>query len=174
MVAIANEASHNIPAGKEGSELTDKQFSERSMNCAQRLHRISYLILGREADCEDAVQEALLKAWSHLSTLKNESYFETWLIRILINESRRILRKRRAHPTEELPLSLAAPEPPDRALHDALMALESKFRIPVILHHLEGYGIREIAVMLSIPESAVKFRLRRGRELLKLELKEEK
>ena len=154
--------------------MTDKEFSERAMNCAHRLHRISYLILGREADCEDAAQEALLKAWSHLSTLKNESYFETWLIRILINESKRILKRRRSHPTEELPLSLAAPEPPDRALHDALMSLDSKFRIPIILHHLEGYGVKEISAMLAIAESAVKFRLRRGRELLKLELKEEK
>jgi len=153
--------------------LTDKEFAERSMDCAERLHRISYLILGREADCEDAVQEALLRAWTHLSSLKNESYFETWLIRILINESRRILRKRLSHPTEELPLSLAAPEPPDRALHDALLALDAKFRIPIILHHLEGYGVKEIAAMLSIPESAAKFRLRRGRELLKLQLKEE-
>ena len=153
--------------------MTDKEFSQRAMNCAQRLHRISYLILGREADCEDAVQEALLKAWTRLSTLRDEQYFETWLIRILINESRRILRKRAAHPTEELPLSLAAPEPPDRALHDALLALDAKFRIPIILHHLEGYGLREIAGMLAIPESAVKFRLRRGRELIRLELEEE-
>ena len=153
--------------------MTDKEFAERSMNCAERLHRISYLILGREADCEDAVQEALLRAWTHLSSLKNESYFETWLIRILINESRRILRKRLSHPTEELPLSLAAPEPPDRTLHDALLALDAKFRIPIILHHLEGYGVKEISAMLSIPESAAKFRLRRGRELLKLQLKEE-
>lgn len=153
--------------------MTDKQFSERAINCAERLHRISYLILGREADCEDAVQEALLRAWTHLSSLRSEEYFETWLIRILINESRRILRHRRSHPTEELPLSLAAPEPPDRALHDAVLALDSKFRIPIILHHLEGYSMREIAGMLNIPESAVKFRLRRGRELLKLKLKEE-
>ena len=153
--------------------MTDNEFSRRAMNCAERLHRISYLILGREADCEDAVQEALLRAWSHLSALKNEDYFETWLIRILINESRRLLRKRLAHPTEELPLSLAAPEPPDRALHDALLSLNAKFRIPIILHHLEGYGVKEIAVLLSIPESAVKFRLRRGRELIRLELNEE-
>ena len=153
--------------------MTDKQFSERAMKCAERLHRISYLILGREADCEDAVQEALLRAWTRLSSLRDECYFETWLIRILINESRRILKKRMAHPTEELPLSLAAPEPPDRALHDALLKIESKFRIPVVLHYLEGYGVREIAGILSLPESAVKFRLRRGRELLRIELKEE-
>ena len=153
--------------------MTDKQFSERAMSCAARLHRISYLILGREADCEDAVQEALMRAWTHLSSLRSEEFFETWLIRILINESRRILRRRRAHPTEELPLTLAAPEPPDRALHDAVLALDEKFRIPVILHHLEGYSVREISSALGVPESAVKFRLRRGRELLRLQLKEE-
>ena len=153
--------------------MTDKQFSERALACAGRLHRISYLILGREADCEDAVQEALMRAWLHISSLREESYFETWLIRILINESRRILRQRLKHPTDEIPESLPAPEPPDRALHDALLSLEAKLRIPIILHHLEGYSVREIAGMLSIPEATVKYRLRRGRELLKLQLKED-
>jgi len=153
--------------------LTDQEFSRRAMNCAERLHRISYMILGREADCEDAVQEALMRAWMKLKSLKNEDYFETWLIRILINESRNILKKRRRHPHAEIPESYPAPEPPDRALHDALLALDAKFRIPIILHHLEDCGVREIAGMLGIAESAVKFRLRRGRELLRLTLKEE-
>ena len=154
--------------------MTDRQFSERALACAERLHRISYLILGREADCEDAVQEALMRAWLHISSLREESYFETWLIRILINESRRILRQRTKHPTLEIPESLPAPEPPDRALHDALLALEAKLRIPIILHHLEDYSVREIAGILSIPEATVKYRLRRGRELLKLQLEEDK
>lgn len=153
--------------------MTDRQFSERALACAERLHRISYLILGREADCEDAVQEALMRAWLHISTLRDESYFETWLIRILINQSRNMLRQRLRHPTTEIPESLPAPEPPDRALHDALLSLDAKCRIPIILHHLEGYEVREISGMLRIPETTVKYRLRRGRELLRLQLKEE-
>lgn len=153
--------------------MTDRQFSERALACAERLHRISYLILGREADCEDAVQEALMRAWLHISTLRDESYFETWLIRILINQSRNMLRQRLRHPTTEIPESLPTPEPPDRALHDALLSLDAKYRIPIILHHLEGYEVREISGMLRIPETTVKYRLRRGRELLRLQLKEE-
>lgn len=151
--------------------MTVQEFSERALSCAARLHRISYLILGREADCEDAVQETLLRAWQSLASLRNEQYFETWLIRILINESRRMLRRRRI--TVEIPESMPAPEPPDRALHDALLALDARYRIPVILHHLEGYDINAIADALGLPVSTVKYRLRRGRELLRYELSEE-
>lgn len=153
--------------------MTDRQFSERALDMAPRLHRISYLILGREADCEDAVQEALLRAWLHIGSIREERYFETWLIRILINESRRILHRRRRMPVSEVPDTVPAPEPPDRALHDAVLSLEEKYRIPIILHHLEGYGVREIAGLTGMPESAVKYRLRRGRELLREELKED-
>ncbi len=153
--------------------MTEKQFSERALACAERLHRISYLILGREADCEDAVQEALMRAWLNMGRLRDEAYFETWLIRILINESKRILRGRARHPSVEIPESLPAPDPPDPALRDAVLSLDSGLRIPIVLHYLEGYGMAEIAAMLGLPESTIKYRLRRGRELLRQRLGED-
>ncbi len=147
--------------------MTEKEFSRRAMAMAPRLHRISYLILGREADCEDAVQEALMRAWLHISSLRDEALFETWLIRILINQSRTLLRRRISRGESELTDSLPAPEPPDPALKDALMKLADSLRVPLILHHLEGYKVQEIADMLRLPQSTVKYRLRRGRETLK-------
>jgi len=153
--------------------MTEKQFSDRVRFCAARLYRISYLILGREADCEDAVQETLLRAWRRIGTLRQPEYFETWLIRILINESRRMLKERARHPSGEIPESMPAVQPPDPALRDAVLALDARFRVPVILHHLEGYRVNEIAGMLNLPVTTVKHRLRRGRELLKIQLGEE-
>ena len=72
----------------------DKQeFSTRVIACEKKLFRIAYLTLGGYAHCEDAVQEALLKAWADLASLRNPALFDTWLIRILINECHNILRQ---------------------------------------------------------------------------------
>ncbi len=146
-------------------------FILRVRGCERRLYRVARTMLRSDADCEDAVQEALLKAWSKLGSLREEQFFETWLIRILINECKNIYR-RRPRAQEELPESLAAP-PADGELMDALMNLPPKFRIPMELHYIEGYGIAEISRMLRIPDGTVKWRLSRGRALLKTELGEE-
>lgn len=146
-------------------------FILRVRGCERRLYRVARTMLRSDADCEDAVQEALLKAWSKLGSLREEQFFETWLIRILINECKNIYR-RRPRTQEELPESLAAP-PADGELMDALMNLPPKFRIPMELHYIEGYGIAEISRMLRIPDGTVKWRLSRGRALLKTELGEE-
>ena len=146
-------------------------FIIRVRGCERRLYRVARTLLRSDADCEDAVQEALLKAWTRLATLRQEQYFETWLIRILINECKSLYR-RRPRVEGEIPESLAAPAE-DRSLMDALMNLPEKFRIPVELHYIEGYGISEISRMLRLPEGTVKWRLSRSRALLKDELGEE-
>lgn len=147
------------------------EFIARVEDCERRLYRIARTMLRSDADCEDAVQEALLRAWSRLSTLRQPQYFETWLIRILINECRRLYRRRR--PIEsELSETLAAPAA-DARLADALMALPEGYRIAIELHYIEGYSVRELASILRLPEGTVKWRLSRGRTLLKQELGEE-
>ena len=151
--------------------MNELQFSERVMACAEKLWRISYLILRNPADCDDAVQEALIRAWTRLGTLRNEKYFETWLVRILVNVSRDLLRKRR--PVVELDESMAEPEPPDTALRDAICTLEIKYRLPLVLHHLEGYPLEDCARMLRIPVSTVKGRLFMARRLLRKTLEKE-
>lgn len=83
--------------------MDDREFGERVRACAHRLHRIAYLILRNESDCEDAAQESLLRAWRGLYSLRDERYFETWLIRILINECKKILRARARRSASELP-----------------------------------------------------------------------
>ena len=146
-------------------------FIARVRSCERRLYRVARTMLRSDADCEDAVQEALLKAWSKLPSLREEQFFETWLIRILINECKNIYR-RRPRAESEIPETLAAP-PADGALMDALMNLPPKHRIPMELHYIEGYGVAEIARMLLVPEGTVKWRLSRGRALLRDELGEE-
>lgn len=148
------------------------EFVQRVRNCERKLYRVARTMLARDADCEDAVQEALLKAWAKLDTLRESAYFDTWLIRILMNECRNLYRKRPAAEAE-LPENLPQPVSDCMPLLEALLALPEKHRIALELHYIEGYKTREISGMLGIPESTVKWRLRKGRSRLKAELGEE-
>ncbi|EPZ57339.1 RNA polymerase sigma factor, sigma-70 family protein [[Clostridium] sordellii ATCC 9714] len=72
-----------------------KTFITKVLECEKTLYNVSKSILINDADCEDAVQEAILKAFNKLHTLKNEEYFKTWLIRILMNECYRLKSKKK-------------------------------------------------------------------------------
>ena len=143
-----------------------QEFSERIRDCTPRLWRISWLILRSGADCDDALQEALLRAWRSLDSLQNDSFFETWLTRILIRESNRILRKRGRRTEVEMSARPAALSESGQ-LRDAVQALPDAERIAVGLHYMEGYKQKEIATLLGVPETVVKWRLRSGRKHLK-------
>ena len=148
------------------------EFIRRATACERRLYRVSHTMLRQEADCEDAVQEALLRAWAKLDTLRNEAFFETWLIRILINQCKQHYRKQL--PVQvELTDTIPAMEEGTLPLLEALLSLPEKPRIALELHCIEGYSVKECARMLSVPEGTVKWRLSRGRALLKAALGEE-
>ena len=147
-------------------------FIQRVRACERRLYRVARTMLPQECDCEDAVQEALLRAWDRRETLRQEAYFDTWLIRILINQCKTFYRRRPPEPaelTEDIP-QVTSEETP---LLEALMALPRKQRVTLELHYIEGYSVKEVAAMLGIGESAAKLRLMRGRRRLKEMLSEE-
>lgn len=148
------------------------EFSDRVRACERRLYRIARTMLKSDADCEDAVQEALLKAWAKLPALREDAYFETWLMRILINQCRTFYR-RRARAEVELTEDIPSRETGDSTLLDALMKLPEKPRVALELHYIEGYDVKACARMLGVPEGTVKWRLHQGRKLLKRELGEE-
>lgn len=148
-----------------------EEFTRAVLEYENTLYRVAKSMLGSEADCADAAQNALLRAWERLHTLRDPAYFKTWLTRILINECRAILRQRaRYYPLEaEIAEDEAAPEHSSE-LYEAVMGLEQKYRLPVVLYYIEGFRTAEIAAMLRLPEGTVKTRLRRAREILRKEL----
>ena len=143
------------------------EFTRRVTDMQDRLYRVACGMLRERQDRLDAVQEAVLKAWAKRDGLRNKDYFETWLTRILINECRNLQRaKRRTLPLE------AAPERGtegniDIPLRDAVLALDEKLRLVVILHYMNGYSVAEVARILRLPEGTVKTRLRKARGELK-------
>ena len=68
--------------------MSDQEYMMRVRSMERKLYRIAHAILWSDADCADAIQEAVFKGWMKKSGLRDERYFETWLVRILINECR--------------------------------------------------------------------------------------
>ncbi len=151
--------------------MEQEQFVSLMEARADSLYRVAWAILGHQADAADALQETALCAWQHRRQLRREEYFGTWVTRICINVSRRMLRKRRtALPLEDVE-SLAAP-PPDPTLSLALHALPENLRLPLMLQYSEGMSYREIALALHLTENAVRGRIFRAKSQLRKELDE--
>ena len=153
--------------------MTNEAFTEAIIRMTPTLYRIARGQLMIEADQQDAVQEAIRRSWEKRENLKDERYLQTWVIRILLNACHDIQRhEKRVYPVSEIPdRPLDAPESAD--LRGALLQLKEKYRVPVILHYVEGYEIRHVSEILKLPASTVKTRLMRGRTRLRDILNEE-
>lgn len=144
-------------------------FSALVVEYTDRMYRIARTILRNDEDCRDAMQEAALRAWEKRHTLREERYFGTWLIRILINECRNIQRKRKPHVSiYEIPEPSVPP--PDPILSIALERLDEKLRLPLMLHASEGLSHAEISLILHLPKTTVAGRIHRAKIQLRKEL----
>ena len=153
--------------------MDNQEFQDRVRACERRLYATAYLLLHVTADCEDAVQEAVLRAWQRLPGLQNPQFFETWLTRIVINECKSQLRRRSRRGETELSPQLAAPVSPEPELHAALTALKWTYRVVLTLKYIDGYTIEEIARILTLPRGTVASRLDQAKRLLRAQMKGE-
>ena len=148
--------------------MTDREYMARVRAMEGRLYRVAQAMLWREADSLDAVQEAVLRGWMKKDALKDTGRFEAWLVRILVNQCRDMLRRRKREDAAELadiPSEDRLCE--DLQLHLALKRLPEKYRLPLLLHHMEGWPVRDVARMLNIPQGLVKSRLYQARRALR-------
>lgn len=146
----------------------DKEaFAARMEEMGDELYSIARTYLRTPSDCADAVQEATLLAWKNLLSLKQEAYFKTWVVRILINECKHILRNaKRFISLAQIP-EVQAPDDADPAVFQAIFSLDIRYRVPFMLFHVDGYSTKEIAAILRLPKGTVTSRLQRARRALR-------
>ncbi len=134
----------------------------------QSLYKIARSFFSEEMDAQDAVSQTVLDCWEKLKTLKNPTYFKTWLIRILINNCNDIRRSgARVSYTDTLPDYPADdPDPGDLGFRSLMELLDERTRPVLTLYYGEGLRARQIAQLLDIPIGTVTARLKRGREKL--------
>src|SRR2546430_261222 len=147
-----------------------------------------FSIVKNEADAEDGVQEAVIRAYRHLRSFRAEAKFSTWLTTIAINEGRKGLRKAKDaaedsidEPTDgqegdytpapltdwrEIPLEALERKELREALRRAVAGLPDIYRQVFTLRDLEELNVAETAAALGINENMVKVRLHRARMML--------
>ena len=155
--------------------MDEQAFEEAVRRLEGRMYRTAVAILWNDADAADAMQECILHARQRRGSLREASKMDGGMMRILVNECRSLQRRNRHRPLplEEGVEASSAMQPPDVGLREALRRLPEKFRLPLLLHHLDGYPLEEVARILRLPESTVRGRVFQARKRLKALLQEE-
>ena len=185
--------SATTPDGSSGDELLISRFLRGDRTALEELfrryreiaYRVSYRLLGNEADALDAVQEGFIKALKNLRGFERRSSFKTWLLRIVSNASLDLGRQRGRRETvsidsidwqEQDGCSAALGVDPIReveqadlrqALDAALAQLPESQRQTFVLHVDAGLSYREVATTMDISIGTVMSRLFYARQKLK-------
>ncbi|MBO6159629.1 MAG: sigma-70 family RNA polymerase sigma factor [Firmicutes bacterium] len=153
--------------------MTYQKLGELILSSENTMYRTAFAILQSKEDAADAIQEAIVKAFSRINSLQEDRFAKTWLMRILMNECFDQRRKRdRTISLDTISEPADSPREEYSELYWAISRLEDDLRIPVILFYVEDYSTRQIAELLEISEGAVRKRLYRARARLKEELTE--
>lgn len=168
-----------------------RAFEELVRRYAPRILRLAIRVVGNEADAEDVLQEAFLKAYAKLDQFQGHSSFYTWIVRIAVNEA--LMRLRRRHGEREVSLDQEIdtgedllprevedwhPDPEQQfarqEMHDLLSrtiaSLALPYRLVFQLRDVEGLSTEETAEALGLSIPAVKSRLLRARLQLREKL----
>ena len=154
--------------------MTKDEFSRQVLSAENSLYRVAKSILHSDEDCADAIQNGILRAWQNLSALRSEKYFKTWLTRIVINECYRLMRASEKYVSlDEYPgwdVEAVSQAEDESDIMIALVQLDEKYRIPIVLHEIEGYSIKEIGKIMGLSETNVSNRIFRGKKMLRKNL----
>lgn len=150
------------------SWILDKYSTYKSM-----LLKIAFSYLGNKHDCEDILQEAFIKLCYHAPEFETEEDEKRWIIRITINLCKNQIKSywnKKKVTLDEL-YDLPYNEESKKVMSD-IIQLPIKYKSCILLYYIAGYKVSEISDILHISESAVKMRLKRGRDLLKIEMED--
>jgi RNA polymerase sigma-70 factor (ECF subfamily) len=152
-----------------------QEFEARFAESARLAFRVAYGVLRQREDAEDVAQEAMAKAYRELPSLRNPDAFRSWLVRMTWRMSldRRRAEKRRGRREETAAVErvvsiedMAISRSVEAHVWRAIDALPEHLRSVVILGAMNGHDVRQVAMLLEVPEGTVKSRLHRARKTL--------
>lgn len=141
----------------------------------EMLYRIAFVYLGNPDDTEDVLQDVFVSFLQNSAKLKNDEHEKAWLIRTTRNKCLNMLKSPARKSVDLDSIQITSTDTDGDLQIDIIkqvIALPPKYKSAVILYYYNNYSVEEIAKILKIGKSAVKMRLKRGRELLKLELED--
>lgn len=180
MSADPGEEARWLAAAQNG----DAEAFGRLVQCHQNnVYRLAYRMLHDRDEAAEITQEAMVRAWQHLSRFRGEAPFAGWLSKIAIHLTLNRLREKRkfvrpddeeqheavidhAEHHDETPLVALLNRETRKALDQAISELPDEFRTPLVLRVYQEYSYEQIAEALELPLGTVMSRLYRARERL--------
>lgn len=155
-------------------ENRNEQFCSNVSEYKANMFRLAKSILHNDTTAEDAVSEAILKAYTKLHTLRDMQSFKPWIMKILVNESYILSnRRKKILYLNEIEIAEEAACYEDKEIWNIVKGMGEEFRIVTILFYHEDLSMKEICKILDLPLGTVKSRLSRARSKLKEMLADE-
>jgi RNA polymerase sigma-70 factor (ECF subfamily) len=153
-------------------------FARLAAASISRLDGAARLITRDPERAKDAVQEALIRAWRDLPTLRDPDRFEAWLHRLLVRSCIDELRRARSRPIEVALTEIHYPAAGDHAaavadreaLERAFKRLAPEQRAVIVLHHYLGLSLADVAAAMNMPAGTARSRLHRATAALRAAL----
>lgn len=138
------------------------------------LYKVAYYYMGNKQEAEDAVSDAVLKAYENFNSLRNKDAFKAWITKILINTCKTRMRSwfRKTESCEDVELSYEQDLIIGPALATAMKILSKEERLIVALYVFGGYKGEEIGKLLHMNHSTVRSKYHRALLKMKKELEE--
>lgn len=147
--------------------MTREEIASLIIEYQENLYRLAFSFLKNDADAQDAVGETIVKAFENREHIRKKERVKAWLMQILANEARTMLRKKKRLQLTDEP-EIFAPAVPFQSdeLWPIVMELPEEFRVVVILYYYEQLSVREVSKVLKVSEGTIKSRLARARQKL--------
>ncbi len=154
----------------------EKEFEEKYDRYGSMLYKIAFLYLGNASDAEDVLQDVFVKYFFTKKSFNNAEHEKAWFIRVTQNRCLDILKKHDRQNINIDEINITAPNEKETQedVVRCVLALPPKYKAAIILYYYSSCTTEEISAILKISKSAVKKRLQRGREMLRLELEDYK
>ena len=153
----------------------ENEFEAKYNEYGNMLYKIAFLYLGNASDTEDALQDVFTKYLCGKYRFKNSEHEKAWFIRVTQNKCLDYLKKsgRKNECIDDVSATATYKNNDmEQDVISKVIALPEKYKSAIILFYYNDYTVEEISKILKISKSAVKKRLQRGRDILKLELED--
>ncbi len=155
--------------------MSKEEFIAIAKRYTDTIYRVAYSWTKNSHDANDVTQDVLIQLYKTEKEFETDSHLKNWLIRVTVNQCKMMFRSHWNHMEDisEYANTLGFEDESYLDLFQAVMELDKKYRVPILLFYYEGYSTAEISTILEIPEKTVSTRLFRAKKKLKDYLEEE-
>ena len=152
-----------------------REFEARLVESSTLAFRVAFSVLRQREDAEDVAQEAFAKAYRSFRQLRDRERFRAWLVRMTFRMAidrqranrRRFVREQAIEIARETTGDTVVEHERAEQLWQAIDALPERLRLTIVLAGIQGHDIREVAMLLDVPDGTVKSRLFLARKQLR-------